>query len=119
MMEDDDMLADRLNHEPVIFRGYSDSELSVAIKVAGVVCFPTGLVVGFLFGNLAIGLGGALIVVIGAVTLGATVFQRLKRGRPDFYFRQKLRIALHRLGLSSCGLFRHRGQLSLGRDGRR
>jgi hypothetical protein len=71
-MEDDDMLADRLNHESVIFRGYSDSELSVAIKVAGVICFPTGLVVGFLFGNVAIDLGGALIVVIGEDPVGTT-----------------------------------------------
>jgi hypothetical protein len=41
-MEDDDMLADRLNHEPVIFRGYSDPELSIAIKVAGGVCMSAG-----------------------------------------------------------------------------
>jgi conjugative transfer region protein (TIGR03750 family) len=114
--EEDDMLADRLNTEPVIFRGYSDSELGLAIKVAGFLCFPAGLVVGYLFGNIAIGLGGAMIAVIGSVALGATLFQRLKRGRPDFYFQQKLRIVLGSIGLSSCGLFRHRGQMSLGRE---
>ena len=43
MNDSDDLLAERLNHEPVVLMGYTDSEFAVAVKVACVIAFPTTL----------------------------------------------------------------------------
>lgn len=111
-----DMLAERLNNEPVVFRGYTDSELTMAIRVAAVVCIPIGVTVGVAAGSLPIGLGGALAGILVCIMYGAVVLQRWKRGRPDFYFQQRLRIRLHAVGVGQCRLFRSYGVMSLGRD---
>ena len=40
---------------------------------------------------------------------------RLKRGKPDFYYQTKLKLALQRYGLGHSGLLRYRGTMSIGR----
>lgn len=111
-----DFLAERLNSEPVVFRGYNDSELMLAIGVTAAVCFPAGLIAGFSFGSVAMGMGLALIMTIALVAGGASMFQQLKRGRPEYYFQQAIRIRLHDLGWLSSPFIRHSGMMSLGRD---
>jgi len=113
--EAEDLLAERLNHEPVVLLGYTDSELAWAIKIAGLLGFPVTLGIGWVFGKAMTGLGGGLLLTLALVVAGGKVLQRLKRGKPDFYYRTRLGLALHRAGLRDCGLIRYRGVMSLGR----
>lgn len=108
-------LADRLNQEPVIFRGSSSSELGMILLCAVVFWVPFALIVTGLLGALAMGLGLASLGVLATVFIGATCFQKIKRGRPDNYYQHRMMILLHQLGLRSTPLIRHQGAWSLGR----
>ena len=50
-------LADRLNQEPVIFRGSTNSELGVILLCAVVFWVPMGLIIGAFMGAIVMGLG--------------------------------------------------------------
>lgn len=63
---------------------------------------------------MALGIAG--LGVLGTVFVGATVFQHIKRGRPDNYYQHRVIIGLHESGLRRSALIRHRGYWSLGRD---
>jgi conjugative transfer region protein (TIGR03750 family) len=109
-------LAERLNLEPAVFRGYTDSELVAAIVGAGLVCFPAGLIGGLAIGRIALGIGLALVATLGLVVLGASRFQAWKRGRPEFWLQQRARLGLGEWGLVPTPLARRRGAMSLGRN---
>ena len=113
--EAEDLLAERLNHEPVVLLGYTDSELAWAIKIAGLLGFPVTLGIGWVFGKAMTGLGGGLLLTLALVVAGGKVLQRLKRGKPDYYYQTRLKLALHRYGLGHSGLIRYRGAMSIGR----
>ncbi len=52
----DALLGERLNNEPVVFRGYTDSELLLAIGVSAGFWFPLALAVGLFMGSVSIAL---------------------------------------------------------------
>lgn len=104
-----DLLGDRLNSEPVIFRGYTDSELALTLRVAAAVYAPPGVLAGFAVGNLGLGLGVAMLLTLATVWFGATLFQRLKRGRPDYHLQQRAHLWLADRGLVRPE-FRFRGE---------
>jgi len=112
----DALLGERLNSEPVVFRGYTDSELLLAIIVSAAVWFPLALVIGFFAGSVSMALGVAMLAVLGSVAGGASLYQRWKRGRPDGYLQQRVRLWLADAGLVKTGLVRHHGVMALGRD---
>ena len=60
----DALLGERLNNEPVVFRGYTDSELLLAIAVSAGFWFPLALVAGFFAGSISMALGMAMLAVI-------------------------------------------------------
>ncbi len=82
-LERDDILADRLNAEPAIFKGCSSSELGVIVGVGALVWLPVSLVLAGLMGAVTMGFGLAGVGVVATVVAMATLFQRLKRNRPD------------------------------------
>ena len=82
MVASDDLLADRLNAEPAIFKGCSSSELGVIVAAAAVVWLPLSIVLAWLAGALTMGFGIAGVGIVATVVLTAGIFQRLKRGRP-------------------------------------
>lgn len=107
---------ERLNEEPVIFRGYTDSEFVLAMGMAGAVCFPAGVVAGLLLGSVSMGIGVSMIAAIGLVVIGATAYQNWKRGRPAFWLQHRAAILLADAGLGRPRLLRHRGAMALGRS---
>ncbi len=113
--ERDDILADRLNAEPVIFKGCSSSELGVIVGVAALVWLPVSLVLAGLMGAVTMGLGLAGVGVVATVVVTATLFQRLKRNRPDGYYQQRFIIWLHDRGLRRSRLIRRSGSWDIGR----
>lgn len=111
------LLAARLDTEPVIFRGCSSSELGMIVGVSAAVWLPLSLLIAALLGALTMGAGIAMVGVLATAFVMATVFQRLKRGRPDGYYQQRLRLKLEDLGLRRSGFIRRSGAWDIGRAG--
>ena len=112
-----EVLADRLNAEPAIFKGCSSSELGIIVGVAALVWLPVSLLLAGLLGAVTMGFGLAGIGVVVTVVVTATLFQRLKRNRPDGYYRQRFVIWLHDKGLRSSRLVCRTGSWDIGRSG--
>lgn len=93
--EDENLLADRVDVEPPIFRGCTSSELLTLLLIAVVVWIPLSILIALLIGKLPFALGMIAVGVIGSVYLGAGVFQRVKRNRPDHYYMHAFRRHLH------------------------
>lgn len=107
-------MADRLNFEPVIFRGCTGSEMIVLVKIALVVWLPVGLLIMILAAP-ALGMGVMLFGALGTVFFSATAFQRIKRGRPEFYYQIKMKKLTSRHFGTKSPYIEHTGQWSLGR----
>ena len=110
-----EILADRLNAEPVIFKGCSSSELGMIVGVSVLIWLPLSLLIAWLIGAVTMGFGLAGVGVIATVLVCASVFQRVKRGRPDGYYQQRFQIYLHELGLRRSPWIRHSGVWDVGR----
>lgn len=115
MHQDTETLADRLNQEPVIFRGSTNSELGMILLFATVFWLPFGLILAGLLGAITMGLGIAMVGILATLFFGATQFQRIKRGRPDHYYQHRARIVLKRLGLRQAKLILAAGHWDIGR----
>ncbi|MEM1402963.1 MAG: TIGR03750 family conjugal transfer protein [Pseudomonadota bacterium] len=114
----DEILADRLNVEPVIFKGCSASELGVIVGVAAVIWLPLSLLIAGLAGAITMGFGLAGLGIVATVLATASVFQRLKRNRPDGYYQQRLLIWLDEVGLRRAPFVRRSGAWDIGRSQR-
>ena len=69
MADRHDILADRLNAEPAIFKGCSSSELGVIVGVAALVWLPVSLILAGLAGAVTMGFGIAGIGIVATVLL--------------------------------------------------
>jgi conjugative transfer region protein (TIGR03750 family) len=118
MPDPQEILADRLNAEPVIFRGCSSSELGMIVGVSVLVWLPLSLLLAWLLGAITMGFGIAGVGVVATVVVCATLFQRIKRGRPEGYYQQRIRIRLHDLGLHRSPWVRRSGAWDIGRTRR-
>ena len=118
MSDTQEILADRLNAEPVIFRGCSSSELGMIVGVAVVLWLPLSLLLAWLLGAITMGFRLARVAPVATVVPYATLFQRIKRGRPEGYYQQRIRIRLHDLGLHRSPWVRRSGAWDIGRTRR-
>lgn len=110
-----DILADRLNVEPAIFKGCSSSELGVIVGVAALIWLPVSLLLAWLMGVVTMGFGIAGVGVVATVIVMASLFQRLKRGRPDGYYQQQIMIWLDDHGVRRSAFVRRTGAWDIGR----
>ena len=110
------ILADRLNVEPAIFKGCSSSELGIIVTLAVILCLPLSVLLAWLMGAPSMGLGIAGVAIVGTVVVTAYVFQRLKRGRPDGYYQQQFTFGLSRLGLRRSPFICRSGSWAIGRS---
>ena len=110
-----DILADRLNAEPAIFKGCSSSELGVIVGVAALVWLPVSLILAGLAGAVTMGFGIAGVGIVATVLLMASLFQRLKRNRPDGYYQQRIVLWLDDHGLRRSSFVRRSGAWDIGR----
>ena len=113
-----DLLADRLNVEPAIFKGCSSSELGLIVGISVVLWLPLSLFIAWLFGAITLGFGLAGVGVVATVMVCATLFQRIKRNRPEGYYQQQWRLRCHELGLCQCPWIRRSGAWDIGRTHR-
>jgi len=110
-----EILADRLNAEPTIFKGCSSSELGMIVGVAILVWLPLSLLLAWLLGAVTMGFGLAGVGVVATVVVMDTLFQRIKRGRPEGYYQQWLRIRLQSMGLVRAPWVLRSGSWDIGR----
>ena len=115
MSNDHEILADRLNAEPAIFKGCSSSELGMIVGLAIVIWLPLSLLLAWLLGAITMGFGIAGVGVVATVVVMATLFQRIKRGRPEGYYQQWLRIRLETMGLYRTPWVLRSGSWDIGR----
>lgn len=115
MADRQDILADRLNAEPAIFKGCSSSELGVIVGVAALVWLPVSLILAWLAGAVTMGFGIAGVGIVATVLLMASLFQRLKRNRPDGYYQQRIVLWLDDQGLRRSPFVRRSGAWDIGR----
>ncbi|MEZ5553442.1 MAG: TIGR03750 family conjugal transfer protein [Pseudomonadales bacterium] len=116
MSDRHDILADRLNAEPAIFKGCSSSELGVIVGVAALVWLPVSLILAWLAGAVTMGFGIAGVGIVATVLLMASLFQRLKRNRPDGYYQQQIVLWLDDRGLKRSPFVRRSGAWDIGRS---
>ena len=116
MSDRSDILPNRLNAEPAIFKGCSSSELGVIVGVAALIWLPVSLLLAGLMGAVTMGFGIAGVGVVATVIATATLFQRLKRGRPDGYYQQQIAIHLDDRGLRRSPFIRRSGAWDIGRS---
>ena len=116
MSDRHDILADRLNAEPVIFKGCSSSELGVIVGVAALVWLPVSLILAWLAGAVTMGFGIAGVGIVATVLLMASLFQRLKRNRPDGYYQQQIVLWLDDRSLKRSPFVRRSGAWDIGRS---
>ena len=115
MADRQDILADRLNAEPAIFKGCSSSELGVIVGVAALVWLPVSLILAGLAGAVTMGFGIAGVGIVATVLLMASLFQRLKRNRPDGYYQQRLVLWLDDHRFRRSPFVRRSGAWDIGR----
>ena len=116
MSKPKNILADRLNVEPAIFKGCSSSELGIIVTLAVIVWLPLSVLLAWAFGAPSMGLGLAGIAIVGTVVITASIFQRLKRGRPDGYYQQQFTFGLSKLGLRRSPFICRDGRWAIGRS---
>lgn len=112
-----EVLAERLNAEPVIFRGCSASELGVIVALATGLWLPLSLLLAWWGGALTMGFGFAGIGVVATVLCIASLFQRFKRHRPDGYYQQWCALWLDQRGLKRAPFIQRSGTWDIGRRG--
>ena len=113
--EINELLPLRLNAEPPIFRGCSLSELMLLVTIGGLSIVPCSVIVCGLAGYLMMGAGIGLLLVIGWVVLGATVLQKLKRGRPLGFYQLRLRLWMEDLQIRHSPFIRQSQVWDIGR----
>ena len=112
-----ELLPLRLNAEPSIFRGCSLSELMLLVVGGALFFVPSSIIICGLFGYLMMGVGIGLLLVIAGVVAGATILQKLKRGRPQGYYQLRLRLWLEDLRLIRPSFIRQGRIWDVGRRG--
>lgn len=113
--EINELLPLRLNAEPPIFRGCSLSELMLLVTIGSLSLVPCSIIICGFLGYLMMGVGIGLLLVIGWVVLGATILQRLKRGRPLGFYQLRLRLWLEDLHILKSTFIRQSRVWDIGR----
>lgn len=109
-----EFMPDRLNAEPVVFRGFTTPELgfTALVSVLGglVVAIPVMPFIGWIaFPTVALLM--PLIIII----FGGRLMARFKRGKPENYLYRRLDMLLSHFGLGTKGLVQNSQALALRR----
>lgn len=116
MTKRNELLPLRLNAEPCIYKGCSLSELMLLVTAGGAILVPTSVIVCGLLGYVMMGVGIGLLLIIAWVVTGATVLQKLKRGRPLGFYQLRLRLWLEDWHLLRSSFIRQSQVWDVGRQ---
>lgn len=112
----DELVTERLNAEPSIFKGCSLSEITAMTLVGVAFWIPFCLIVAAGFGSVTMGFGIGGVMVVVSVVIGSSIFRRLKANRPQGYYQLVLHLWLAKRGLTKSRLITRTGVWDLGRS---
>ena len=116
MSEDITFLPDRLNGEPIVFRGLTSVELGTLAGLAVAFWLPLSSPLCAVLGVFMLGFGLAGLLTVGTVWSASWWIQALKRGKPDGYHRLRLKLLLEDLKLRPSGFIRYSGPWDIRRS---
>lgn len=102
-------LPDRLNGEPIVYRGLTTRELGLLAGAAVALWLLASLLVLGLAGYLMMGFAVAALLSLGTVWLASGYIQAVKRGKPLDYHVLRLELLLHDLRLRRSPYIRFTG----------
>jgi len=111
-------LPDRLNGEPVVYRGLTSPELGLLGAGAIVLWLPICLVIAALAGYFMMGFGVAALLALATVWGTSGWVQSFKRGKPAGYHVLRLELMLQRLRLRRSAYIRYSGSWDIRRQRR-
>lgn len=111
-------LPDRVNVEPPVFRGLTNSEMFLLGKIGLAVWMPLGLIICFFLNATMLGIGAGAILTLATIFFGGGYLQRKKRGKPVNYHQRAMKIAFQDRGFGKANFIRHVGPWSAVRAGR-
>lgn len=111
-------LPDRLNREPVVWRGFTTSELLLALLVGLGAGTAAGIVLALCLHSWTPIPAGALLGAALLIQGGGRILSRLKRGKPDSWLLQALFAWLERRHLRGKQLVQHSAVWTLRRSPR-
>ncbi|EAA4447554.1 TIGR03750 family conjugal transfer protein [Salmonella enterica subsp. enterica] len=109
-----EFMPDRLNAEPVVFRGFTTPELgfTALFSVLGglIAAIPVAPLLGWIaFPTIA------LLMPLVTIIFGGRLMARFKRGKPENYLYRRLELLLSQFGLGTKGLVQNSRVLALRR----
>lgn len=110
-----EFMPDRLNAEPVVFRGFTTSELGLTVLFSLVAGLMAALPVVPFLGWIAFPTV-ALMMPLVTVICGGRLMARFKRGKPENYLYRRLELQLSRIGSGNRSLILRSRTLALRRQ---
>ncbi|HBD1844107.1 TPA: TIGR03750 family conjugal transfer protein [Salmonella enterica] len=102
-METIRFLPDRLNAEPVVFRGFTTPEMGLAAGAGAIAGLILSLFLLPLVGWVVIPTC-VLVMPLIVVGFGGRVIMRIKRGKPENYIWQRLEMKKRHIGMGDLAL---------------
>lgn len=112
-------IPDRLNEEPIIFIGMTDSELKMAGMVSVGFWIPVCVVVATLLGAGILGLAAGTLLAFASMWFIGKKLRVIKRGRPKQFHVMTIAAWLEDHGLKSQTMIRQSTIWDIQRKGRR
>lgn len=116
--EDIAFLPDRINGEPIVFRGLSSTELGTLAGLSVAVWLPLSLTLCWSLGFFMMGFGVAGLLTVGTVWAASSWIGAMKRGKPDGYHLLRFQLLLDDLKLRSSRFIRYSGPWDIRRSAR-
>lgn len=111
-----DILASRLNFDVIAFRGNTRGEMiMIGLTSLFGTAFLLGIVAKLTLGMAMIGIGLSFPIAIPIGWAIATLFQKLKDGKPKGYVKQRFILWLDSAGLKRAPFIRNSGKWSVRR----
>lgn len=98
-----EFLPDRLNADPVVFRGMTNREVLFLAGSGLAIWMPISFLIAWLVGFPVFGLAGGLVLMIAQIWFASLYLMRAKRGKPEGYHLEAILIALQKFGVANCG----------------
>lgn len=96
-----DMLPDRLNRIPVVYKGMSINELLLLAGVGSVIGLGVGLILFIVSGMWVLIVSMVIFMPLPMIFIGGNRIAKLKRGRPDTWFARYIDLLMAKQGFNS------------------
>jgi conjugative transfer region protein (TIGR03750 family) len=116
MNNETDFLVNRLNFDPVVYKGCTEKEIMLVVFVIALpLCFLLGVMGYVMWRNIFFGIliGGVLSLLV--VFIALRVIERLKRDKEPGFLQQALMFKLEQKGILKTPIIRRTGSWTIGR----